>query len=265
MHRRRVLLPILALMLGILACSSSEPLEVPLEPPPGGTDFFELPTGSPTPTRTQTPTVTPSPPPTATPTASRTPDLTEAARTACRDTLTTLAACVNDAVLRRLFQEGAPNQPVVNNSDPATLYRSEDLLAMLTASGVTLLHNNYTRPANCPLGTTCVLHVLLIEFPTAEAALEFFARVTQIAGLEAEAEIPVPNAAVWDAAKCATGTRPSSAEGAPAFAVSYCSVSVGRLHWGFNLSAYGELPAGLVEADLEDILAEVHDYLSVWR
>jgi len=122
----------------------------------------------------------------------------------------------------------------------------------------------YTNcPDTCPLGVACVLHLLLIEFPGQAEALTFFDRVTQI-GMEGETVIPAPNADVWDASKCATGTRPSSA-GAPDFAVLYCSITEGLLHWGFNLSAYEDLPESLVDQDLDDLMNLVHEYLSVWQ
>jgi len=220
-------------------------------------------TFTPTATVTRAPTLTPSPANTPTPTPSPTPDATQLALAVCLAEIVALAECVNEDVIPIIYTDGAPNHQIVNNGDPTTLYRSPDILDMLNAPGVTMVHNYYARPDTCPLGVACVLHLLLIEFPGQAEALTFFDRVTQI-GMEGETVIPAPNADVWDASKCATGTRPSSA-GAPDFAVLYCSITEGLLHWGFNLSAYEDLPESLVDQDLDDLMNLVHEYLSVWQ
>jgi hypothetical protein len=217
---------------------------------------------TPTPTHTPPPSATPTD--TALPTSTPTLDPTEAALAECVAAVQELVDCINGAVLPIFFPDGAPDHRIVNNSDPTTLYRSEDILAMLNAPGASMVHNNYTRPVNCPFTTACVLHVLLIAFDSEEESLAFFERVTQIPD-ENETELPAPNADDWDDSKCAETTRPSSAENAPPFAVIFCSVAEGKLHWGFNLSAYEGLPPEFVEQDLEVIMAQVHDYLSVWE
>jgi hypothetical protein len=190
--------------------------------------------------------------------------LTAEALGACLRDIIALAACINGSVTALVFTDGSPDHQVVNNADPTTLYRSDDILAMLGGPGVTLVHNLFSRPVNCPLGTACVLHVLLIEFETEDDALAFFDRVTQT-GLEGETVFAAPNASRWKASKCAEGTRASSTAGAPPFAVIYCSVSLGPLHWGFNLSSYETLPAGFKEEVVDALMEAAYEYLSVWR
>jgi hypothetical protein len=225
------------------------------------TDAAVLATDTPTP---KPPTPTRTSVPTSTPTLTPSPDLTQAAKADCLTEIIAFAECVNADVVSIIFADGAPNHQIVNNGDPTTLYRSPDILDMLNAAGVTMVHNYYTRPDTCPLGTACVLHLLMIEFPSQEAALAFFERVTQT-GMEGETVFAAPNADDSDASKCANGMRESSAAGAPPFAVIYCSISFGSLHWGFNLSSYETLPEGFVDTDLSVIMTLVHEYLSVWR
>jgi hypothetical protein len=206
---------------------------------------------------TATPTVS------ATPTASGTPDLTATALVdACYAEFDDLVECLNDIALGHIFADVVPDHRVVDNTDPTTLYRSEEVLALLNEDGVRLNHNNYTRPENCPLAVACVLHVLLISFVSPEAAQSFFDLVTAT-GAPDETEIPVPNADLWDDSKCARHTRPSAAEGAPPFAVIYCSVTLGLLHFGFNLSAYENLPDLFTDLALQSILNDVFRVMSV--
>lgn len=273
MNRTRLLLVSVVLALSVIAAECGTTVRT-IEAPPVEDPANGVASAGPTqvvPTDTMVPFATDTLEPlasataTSTATPSPTPDLTQAARAQCLAELIAFTACVNAEVIPLIFTDGAPNHQIVNNGDPTTLYRSPDILDMLNAAGVTMVHNYYARPDTCPLGTACVLHVLMIEFASADDALTFFQRVTQIGGLENETEIPAPQADRWDASKCATGTRPSSADGAPPFAVIYCSVSLGELHWGFNLSAYENLPDSFVDGDLEVIMEAVHGYLSVWR
>jgi hypothetical protein len=271
MPRFPLLLPVALLAFGILACSPNDPLEIPAEAPPGGTDLVLLGTSTSTSTRTPTAlpthTHTPVPPtntptPSATPTDSPTPDLTATALVdACLDEFEDLKECLNDIALGHIFDDVLPDHRIVDNADPTTLYRNEAVLTLLGADGAILRHNYYTRPENCPTTLACVLHVLVIKFPSQEAALEFFDLVAgDGTGMPEETIIPVPNAEVWDDSKCATGTRPS-AEGAPPFAVIYCSVSLGSVHFGFNLSSYEDLPDGFVDVLLLILLTAIHQAL----
>jgi hypothetical protein len=224
------------------------------------TDAAMLTTATPTP-RPPTPTHTSAP--TSTPTLTPTPDAAQLAMAACLAEIVALAECVNGDVIPIIFPDGAPNRQVANNSDPTTLWRDPNVLAKFVP-GVTMVHNYYTRVETCPLGMPCVLHLLMIEFNSQEDALAFFEAVTQ-SGMPGEVILPAPNAEQYDASKCAEGERASGAAGAPPFAVIYCSISEGVLHWGFNLSAYEALPEGFVEEDLDTIMDRVHAYLSVWQ
>lgn len=266
MKRSRSLLLLVLLALCVIAadCGGTESTDEP----PDDVSEVDLPSETPTPTNTPvtpTPTVTlvPSATPTHTPSPTPTADPTQAARAACLTEIMTVTLCVNRDLIAITFPDGAPNHQIVNNSDPATLWRDPNTLASF-GPGVTLLHNYFTRPENCPLGTACVLHSLMIEFPSQEAALAFFEQVTAT-GMPGETVVAVPNAQAWDASKCATGTRASSAAGAPPFAVGYCSVSLGTLHWGFNLSAYETLPDGFVTEGISTTLSTTHNYLSAWQ
>jgi hypothetical protein len=259
-------------------CASACDFIEDIDPGLGGTEFaFSTDTPTPTMSPTATPTASPmpsnTPSPTVTPTetvipsATPTPNLTATAlAAACAGDPFDMAHCLNDAVLPLIFLDGAPDHQIVDNTDPTTLYRSEGPLGLLNEPGTTMVHNYYTRKENCPFVTACLLHTLLIAFETEEDALDFFEFVAGPGtGGADDTMVSVPNPGKWDASKCARTTRPSSAAGAPDFAVIYCSVSLDLLHWGFNLSAYEDIPEGIVDEVLDVILDEAHGFLSVWR
>jgi hypothetical protein len=227
--------------------------------------FTPTATDTPAPTLTPSPTTTPTDPPTPTSTLTPTPDETEQASARCLAEIQALAQCVTEDVVLEIFPDGAPDHRIVNNMDPATLYRNPDVLAILNQDGVTLIHNNYTRPVNCPLTTPCVLHTLVIEFPAGDDAMEFFDLVTAPGtGLPGEVAVVPFMSDAWDISKCATGSRPSSAAGAPDFAVIYCSFSLGTIHVGWNLSAYESLQDEVVNDRRQIIEEQLHQRVQAW-
>jgi hypothetical protein len=83
-------------------------------------------------------------------------------------------------------------------------------------------------------------------------------------GLPGETPVTVETAGRWNASKCATGTRPSSATGAPDFAVIYCSFSLDNIHVGWNLSAYESLQAEMLAEKRQRLEDQMHAQVEAW-